>query len=538
MNAQQLQHLYWRAGFGPRPQDVAASLSPGKALRQLLHEARAYAPISSSALAAFRDPLGAVMAVPPGAPTPAGMAAGPATAPPTPANSAQPGTLNPAGTTPDLAPPLTAVDALRPRSALALRRQGLPQLRRAALTPEQRKQQNAGIRDAFIGMSTAWMDLMATSPGQLREKVALFWHGHFACRTRRPDDSLALLNTIREKALGKFPDLLLAVSQEPAMLQFLNNQQNKKEHPNENFAREVMELFTLGRGNYTELDVKEAARAFTGWGYDGQSRFKFREREHDAGSKTLLGETGNWGGEDALRILAQQPAMATFVVTKMYRFFVNDVPDPAHITPLAAAFRKSDYDISDLLERLFSADWFYAPANMGNLIKSPVALVAGLRRTLNLQVANDKQLLGYQKALGQTLFMPPNVAGWPGGRAWIDSSSLLLRLQLPSILFKNAEFAVRLKDDENDITPQTTGKERLVKNTDTTHLPLAPIQQLLGAAPAAAQPQLLANFLLQSQLRPENLALVQQAAAKAATPEERLRTTLVSLLSLPEYQLG
>ncbi|GAB3635607.1 hypothetical protein GCM10027422_11970 [Hymenobacter arcticus] len=533
MNAQQLQHLYWRAGFGPRPQDVAAGGSPSKALRQLLHEARAYAPIPSSSLAAFSDPLGAVMAVPPGA-APAGMAAGPAAAPPAPASSAQPGTLNPAPTL----PPLAAVDALRPRSALAMRRQGVPQLRRAALTPEQRKMQNAGIRDAFMGMSTAWMDQMATSPGQLREKVALFWHGHFACRTRRPDDSLALLNTIREKALGKFPDLLLAVSQEPAMLQFLNNQQNRKQHPNENFAREVMELFTLGRGNYTELDVKEAARAFTGWGYDAQSRFKFREREHDADTKTLLGETGNFGGEDALRIITQQPALATFIVTKMYRFFVNDVPDPTRIAPLAAAFRHSGYDISDLLERMFSADWFYAPANTGSLIKSPVALVAGLRRTLNLRIDNNKQLLGYQKALGQTLFMPPNVAGWPGGRAWIDSSSLLLRLQLPSILFKNAEFAVRLKDDENDITPQTTGKERLVKNTETTHLPLAPIQQLLGAAPADAQPQLLANFLLTIPLRAENLALVQQAAAKATTPEERLRNTLVSLLSLPEYQLA
>jgi uncharacterized protein (DUF1800 family) len=531
MNTQQLQHLYWRAGFGPRPQDVAAGLSPAKALRQLLHEARPYEPIPSATLTGFQDPLGAVMAVPPGGPAPGSMgAAGPAAAPPAPASSAQPGTASPA--------PLAPVEMLPPRSALALRRQGLPQLRRADLTPAQRKLQNESIRDAFISMSTAWMDKMAASPGQLREKVALFWHGHFACRTRRPDDSLALLNTIREKALGKFPDLLLAVSREPAMLQFLNNQQNRKEHPNENFAREVMELFTLGRGNYTETDVKEAARAFTGWAYDGQSRFVFRERQHDAGPKTLLGQTGNWGGEDALRIILQQPAAATFIVTKMYRFFVNDMPDPAHIAPLALAFRKSGYDVSDLLERMFSADWFYAPANTGSLIKSPVALVAGLRRTLNLKVDNDKQLLGYQKALGQTLFMPPNVAGWAGGRAWIDSSSLLLRLQLPSILFKNAEFAVRLKDDENDITPQTTGKEQLIQHTETTHLPLAPIQQLLGPAPPEQQPQLLASFLLQAPLRSENLALVQQAAAKATTPEERLRTTLVSLLSLPEYQLA
>ena len=498
---QQLQHLYWRAGFGPRPQEVAAGRRPAQALRQLLRDAQAYEPIPDSVLAGFQEGPDAT------------MAAGPAAAPPAPASSAPPGPANPAPTP-------------------------APAPRRAALTPEQRRAQNQGIRAAFAGMSAAWMSLMATAPGQLREKVALCWHGHFACRTRRPADALALLNTIREHALGKFPDLLLAVSQEPAMLQFLNNQQNKKEHPNENFAREVMELFTLGRGNYSEADVKQAARAFTGWGYDGQGRFVFRARQHDAGSKTLLGQTGPWGGADALRIILEQPAASPFIVTKLYRFFVHDQPDPARIAPLAAAFRQSGYDIGDLLERMFSADWFYAPAHVGNLIKSPVALVAGLRRTLNLKIDNDRPLLGYQKALGQTLFLPPNVAGWPGGRAWIDSSSLLLRLQLPSILFKNTEFAVHLKDDENDLTPQTTGRERLIKNPETTHLPLGPVQLLLGTAPAAEQPQVLADFLLQTPLRPENLALVRQAAAGAATPEARLRATLVGLLSLPEYQLS
>jgi len=532
MDAQKLQHLYWRAGFGPRPQDVAAGLSPAKALRQLLREAQDCAPIAPFV---YADPQGEVMAVASestmrGRQVPASP--GPAAAPPAPATSAQPGTDRPAG------PDTEALEALAARRpALALRRQGLPQLRRRDLTPEQRKAQNAGIRDAFIDMSAKWMRLMSDSPGQLREKVALFWHGHFACRTRRPDDSLALLNTIRTHALGKFSDLLLAVSREPAMLQFLNNQQNRKAHPNENFAREVMELFTLGRGNYTEADVKEAARAFTGWGCDGQSNFRFRAKEHDDGPKTLLGQTGNWGGEDALRIMLEQPAAATFLVTKLYRYYVNDQPDPQRIVPLAQAFRRSGYDVADLLERMFSADWFYDSANAGGLIKSPVQLVAGLRRTLNLQVDNEKALLGYQKALGQTLFMPPNVAGWPGGRAWIDSSSLLLRLQLPNILFKNADFAVRLKDDENDINPQSTGKERLVK-ADATHLPLAPLQQLLGATPAERRPQVLAAFLLQAPLRPENLALVQSAAAKAVTPEEQLRNTLVALLSLPEYQLA
>ncbi|MDB5233313.1 MAG: hypothetical protein JWR44_306, partial [Hymenobacter sp.] len=360
----QLQHLYWRAGFGPRPQDVAAGLSPRKALRQLLHDSATFEPLVGPALS-YTDPQGAVMTDPASMrnnPVPNGM-----------------------GTTPDqpAAPgaPAAPVAPLRPRSALRNGgiAAGVPRLRRADLTPEQRKMQNQGMREAFNNMSTAWMDRMATSPAQLREKMMLFWHGHFACRVRQPDAALSLHNAMRKYALVKFPDLLLAVSREPAMLQFLNNQQNRKEHPNENFAREVMELFTLGRGNYTEQDVKEAARAFTGWGYDYQGNFKFREREHDAGPKTFLGKTGNLTGEDVLTHILEQPAAATFLTTKIYRFFVNDVPNPAHIELLAVAFRKSGYDIADLLERMFSADWFYEPANVGTHIKSPVELLAGIR---------------------------------------------------------------------------------------------------------------------------------------------------------------
>ena len=519
---QQLQHLYWRAGFGPRPQDVAAGLSPRKTLRQLLHDSEQFEPLAGTELN-YADPQGTVMTDPASTknnPVPNGMVT-------TPDQPALPGA------------PAAPVAPMRPRAAFkgGTIAAGVPRLRRADLTPEQRKMQNQGIRDAFINMSTAWMDRMADSPAQLREKMTLFWHGHFACRVRQPDAALSLHNTTRRHALGKFPDLLLAVSQEPAMLQFLNNQQNRKEHPNENFAREVMELFTLGRGNYTETDIKEGARAFTGWGYDYQNNFRFREREHDAGSKTFLGSTGNFTGEDVLQRILAQPAAATFLVTKIYRFFVNDVPNMAHIEPLAGAFRKSGYDIADLMERLFSATWFFDPANVGTHIKSPVELLAGIRRTLNVRIDNDKTLLGYQKALGQTLFMPPNVAGWPGGRNWIDSSSLLLRLQLPSILFRNAEFAVALKQDENDIAPNLNKAERTVRPGAGAHLPLAPLQQLLGATPTNQQPEKLSEFLLQATIRPENLQLVQQAAAQKE-PTEALRATLVSLLSLPEYQLA
>ena len=521
-SAQLLQHLYWRAGFGPRPQDVAAGLSPRRALRQLLRDSEKYELLAGPGLN-FAEPQGAVMTDPASVrpnPVPAG-------GPPLPEPPAPDGA------------PLTPVAPLRPRAAFrgGTVAAGVPRLRRADLTPAQRKTQNDGIREAFSNMSTAWMERMATSPAQLREKMTLFWHGHFACRVRRPDAALNLHNATRQHALGKFPDLLLAVSREPAMLQFLNNQQNRKEHPNENFARELMELFTLGRGHYAEQDVKEAARAFTGWGYDYRGDFKFRAREHDAGPKTLLGRTGNLTGEDVLARILEQPAAASFLVTKIYRFFVNDVPNPARIEPLAVAFRRSGYDIADLLERLFSADWFYEPANVGTHLKSPVELLAGLRRTLNLRFDNEQPLLGYQKALGQTLFMPPNVAGWPGGRNWIDSSSLLLRLQLPAILFRNAEFAVALKQDENDIAPNLTRAERTLRPGAGTHLSLAPLRQLLGATPAAGQAQRLSEFLLQAPIRPENLQLVQQAA-QHKEPAEALRAALVGLLSLPEYQLA
>jgi uncharacterized protein (DUF1800 family) len=347
---------------------------------------------------------------------------------------------------------------------------------------------------------------------------------------------LQLNNTMRRLALGKFSDLLLAVSKEAAMLQFLNNQQNRKQRPNENFAREVMELFTIGRGHYTEQDVKEAARAFTGWGYEANGQFRFRERQHDNGPKNFMGRTGNFGGEDILRMLLERRETAEYLTTKLYRFFVNDTPNPQHIAPLAEAFYKSGYDIGDLMERMFTAEWFFNAANVGTHIKSPVELLVGLRRQAGLSPKDAKQVVFWQKALGQTLFQPPNVAGWPGGRNWIDSSSLLLRLQLPQVLLKQAEVNIALKEDENDIAPQTPRALRQLRTRDDAPVNLSTVALLLGKTPAERQPEQLANFLLQVPLRPENLKLVQQAGM-AAAPEQRLHNELAALLSLPEYQL-
>jgi len=237
-----------------------------------------------------------------------------------------------------------------------------------------------------------------------------------------------------------------------------------------------------------------------------------------------------------LGIILEQPRTAEFITTKLYRFFVNDTPNPAHIKPLAQAFFKSNYDISALVEQLFAADWFYESANVGTRIKSPIELLAGIKRTMGLQLVDDKPLIVFQKVLGQTLFEPPNVAGWPGGRNWIDSSSLLYRLQLPSVLLKNAEFNVALKEDENDIAPQVSKSDRTFRQQVKATVKLAPVQAMLAKTAPTQQAAKLSEFVLQAPIRPENLALIQKAA-DAAPAEGRLRTMVTSLLSLPEYQL-
>src|SRR5262249_34193319 len=189
-----------------------------------------------------------------------------------------------------------------------------------------------------------------------------------------------LLDVIRRNALGNFGDLLKEVSKSAAMLFFLNNQQNRKDHPNENFAREVMELFTMGRGNYTEQDIKEAARAFTGWGANAGGEFVFRKFQHDTGEKTVLGKSGNFDGDNIIDILIENKQTARFITRKIYRYFVNDEVNEAIVDKLANKFYQSNYDISELMKEIFSSDWFYDPKNIGSRIKSPVELIVGIRR--------------------------------------------------------------------------------------------------------------------------------------------------------------
>ncbi|WP_170148992.1 DUF1800 domain-containing protein [Chryseobacterium defluvii] len=317
-------------------------------------------------------------------------------------------------------------------------------------TPAERKKEVLKInREQNLELNLNFLEKMINSKDQLREKMAFFWHGHFATRVINPKFSRQILNVIRKNALGSFKDLLFEVSQSPAMLNFLNNQQNKKGHPNENFAREVMELFTMGRGNYTEKDIREGARAFTGWGFDKLGNFRERPNLHDTGTKTFLGKTGNFTGADVLNIILEQKATAKFITTKIYKFFVNENIDPAIINKLSESFYQSNYDIKKLMNDLFSASWFYDQKNIGNRIKSPIELMAGMMRILPMEIQNPENLIVYQKLLGQMLLYPPNVSGWPNGKSWIDSSTLMLRLQIPQIWsgLRPLEYTPRQDDD-------------------------------------------------------------------------------------------
>ncbi len=387
------------------------------------------------------------------------------------------------------------------------------------------RQQRQQERD----LNSGWMEYMSTAKGQLREKMALFWNNHFACRAKQGLYAQQIANIQRINALGNFKTMTLEIAKSPAMLQFLNNQQNLKGHPNENFARELMELFTLGRGNYTEQDVKESARAFTGWGYDAGGEFRFRPFVHDTDRKTFLGKTGNFKGEDIINIIFENKQTARFLSTKLYKYLVNEIPDQAHVEAMADVFYKSGYEIKPWLEYVFTADWFYEDKNIGNLVKSPVELLIGLNRQFNISYQRPGVLLQFQKVLGQVLFYPPNVAGWPGGRNWIDSSSLMYRIKIPSTLLNGGVIDFTGKADPEDEAFLAT--TRVMKEAVNTRVQAkADWDKFLGEIPKGLDKTSIAQFMLEPKLSSALMRSVDQSTDTKAL--------VIELVSSPEYQLS
>lgn len=416
---------------------------------------------------------------------------------------------------------------------------------RKELTADERKMVQQKNRDGIRNLNSYWMTEMVNSAAQLREKMAFFWHGHFACRNLNIFFQQGLLDVIRRNALGNFGTLLKEVSKNAAMLNFLNNQQNRKDHPNENFAREVMELFTLGRGNYTEHDVKEAARAFTGWSATLKGEFIFRRFQHDFGTKTVLGHTGDFDGEEVLNILLQQKQTALHITRKLYKFLVNEEPDTAKVEMLADRFFKNDYDISKLLEDIFTSDWFYEEKNIGAKIKSPVELIVGIQRMLPMKLERDEVLLLLQRSLGQLLFYPPNVAGWPGGKNWIDSSTLMMRMRIPQMLDDKDEFNVRPKDDDDQMMgrrdpnddPKATAMAAMGRLNKPIQVKIdwSKYTQHYESVPREKLLEQITGVLLQTTFRvsPE---IIKQFSDQSGR-DNFVKTATLQVMSTPEYQL-
>jgi uncharacterized protein (DUF1800 family) len=316
----------------------------------------------------------------------------------------------------------------------------IPPSRVRELSDEDRKDLQ---RRSAIALRAWWVGklLEANSPArQLRERMTLFWHNHFVSSLQKVKSAKLMFDQnqlLRRHALGRFDELLHAVGKDPAMVVYLDSATNRRGSPNENFAREVMELFTLGEGNYSEQDIKEAARAFTGWSIEpATGEFRWRPFAHDNGSKTVLGISGNLDGDAVLDILLAQPQTAQLLVRKLWREFISPTPDEREIRRIAAGLRAAGYDMRVALREILGSRAFWAAENRQALIKSPVDFVVGTLNTLDMEAPEPAALAFALRQLGQDLFAPPNVKGWPGGETWINSSTLLARKQLAERLLR------------------------------------------------------------------------------------------------------
>jgi uncharacterized protein (DUF1800 family) len=288
-----------------------------------------------------------------------------------------------------------------------------------------------------------WLDRMLKTKRPLVEKMTLFWHGHFATSLAKVPPQLMVqqIDLFRAHALGNFRDLLLAVSQDPAMLIWLDNRFNVAAHPNENYAREIMELFALGLGNYSEADIKSAARAFTGWTLDKDARFVYKEQAHDAGLKTFLGRTGNFTGEDVVAIIVEQPIHQRFICRKLLEYFVYSDPEPALIDALASVYALSGYDVAKTVGTILRSNVFFSLRAYRALPKSPVEFAVGSLRYLGIaEIPADTP--GWLARMGQDVLQPPSVKGWDGGPLWISTTTLLARFNFVNKLVTSPALAL------------------------------------------------------------------------------------------------
>jgi uncharacterized protein (DUF1800 family) len=318
------------------------------------------------------------------------------------------------------------------------------------LTPEEaakanrearRKIQRENRRRAFDAQGW-WFKRMLTTRAPLREKMTLFWHDHFATsyqKVKQPTLLIRQNELFRRNALGSFHDLTQAVLMDPAMMLYLDTQNSRKSKPNENFPREVMELFTLGEGNYTEKDISEAARAFTGYQINRfNGTVTHDRRQWDDSQKTVFGKTGRFNGKDVIELIFEKKEAARFLSEKIWKFFGNESPSASTLESLTNTFHQADFQIAPLLREIFLCREFYAETAIRSQIKSPIQYLVGILKQLEVTTPPIGFSITGQQQLGQILFMPPNVAGWDWGQAWINTNTLLSRYNLAGMLTKGS----------------------------------------------------------------------------------------------------
>jgi uncharacterized protein (DUF1800 family) len=407
--------------------------------------------------------------------------------------------------------------------------------------PEKRKElqraRQREERERFVELRNWWLERMVSGKRPLQEKLTLFWHGHFATSAQKVKDAYLMWrqnDIFRRNSAGNWLALLTEVSKDPAMLIWLDQAQSRKEHPNENFAREVMELFVLGEGHYTERDVTEAARALTGWSLErGPQEFVYRRNAHDTGTKTILGQSGNFDGDDVLRIIANQPQAARFITGKLWKFFAEDNPPQEIVDVLAAELQAAKLEFKPVLRTIFMSEAFYAPTVIRNQVKSPAQWLVSSVRLLERDLPPPMVTMNAMRTLGQELFAPPNVKGWDGGLAWITTNNLLARYNLSAYLVMGENPMLPPPGKDKKARPMRQRPFRKGVPTQVT--------KILSEDDRSTKPKLVAALerrFIQGQLKDrQRNALVEYLDGQGALDEDDILHAIRLVMSTPEFQL-
>ena len=396
-----------------------------------------------------------------------------------------------------------------------------------------RQMRERSDRDQIAAMQKWWLSRMIETPRPLEEKLTLFWHGHFATGYRTIENSFHMLQQnrmLRNSCVGNFETLARSITTDPAMLKYLDNDENRKRSPNENLARELLELFTLGEGNgYNERDIKEGARALTGRTFRGNNYF-FDASQYDNTSKQLFGRSGNFDGDEFVTMILEHRQCSHFIALKLYRFFVNDAPTVSKegreaITGLAKELRESHYDLRPVLRTLFGSQHFYAPENRLAVIKSPTQLMVQTIRSLGTPPREMKSLVDAGDLMGQQLFQPPSVKGWDGGRAWINTATLFVRQNIVVYLVTGRR-------------PQGFDWSPSEMAYDSTHL-FEHLRDASGSLDSREAVRNIATFALGGSIAPERVAQLDAFLDDlgGTINDDRVKALLCLVGAMPEYQL-